>query len=303
MTKVINKPILGRGLSALLSSDDNEVIKGINKEERKLALVEPEAGIIEIPVRDIAPNPNQPRRIFSTDEISELASSIKEKGVLQPLLVKKIKSAGKSGYEIIAGERRWRAAKEAGLSTVPVIIKDYSDFETLEVSIIENIQRENLSAVEEAMAYKQLVDKFGYTQEKVADKVGKSRSHITNLIRLLNLPEEVQQMVNEGKISMGHARALVVTENPLELARQIVEGKLNVRDAERISRKKNKNPDMHDADDEFSERLGDTDEIAQQLSILFGTKVQINSKGSGGTIEIAYKNLGHLDGIIQKLGL
>ena len=202
---------LGRGLSALMAD--------VNPEEGGRVPTEARRPDLKVPIEKLKANPNQPRRTFLPEQLDELAASVKEKGIIQPLIVR---STGADEYEIVAGERRWRAAQMAQLHDIPVIVRDFDDTEVLEVAIIENIQRADLNAVEEAAGYKQLMDRFGHTQEKLAEALGKSRSHIANLLRLLSLPMDVQALVIEGKISAGHARALITAENPSELAKQIV---------------------------------------------------------------------------------
>ena len=293
------RPTLGRGLSALLSDNANE--------SEQIQQAVQKGAVMEVLLDDITPNPNQPRRLFRQGEIEELAASIKEKGVLQPLLLRNCPPGTKHKYEIIAGERRWRAAREAGIRQVPAIIKSYSDNETLEVALIENIQREDLSPIEEASAYKKLMEAFGYTYEAIAEKVSKSRSHIMNLIRLLNLPEEVKRMVDEGTLSMGHARAIIMMDDPATAAQEIIKGKMTVRDAERmanLSKRKtaNKEPvEISDFDD--APRGGDIDEIRRMISNTLNVPVVIEQKGTGGQIIISYKNFREFDALIQKLGV
>jgi ParB family transcriptional regulator, chromosome partitioning protein len=200
---------LGRGLSALMAD--------IQPVETAVAEAPAPRGERLIPVERIAPNPDQPRRAFSEDALSELAASIREKGIIQPLIVRP-DPAGGGGYQIVAGERRWRAAQRAQVHEVPVIVRDFDDTEVLEVAIIENIQRADLNPVEEAQGYRQLMDRFGHTQEQLASAMGKSRSHIANLMRLLGLPGDVLDMLRDGLLSAGHARALITTGNPSELA-------------------------------------------------------------------------------------
>ena len=183
-----------------------------------------------VPVEKIYPNPNQPRKSFQEEKLIELANSIKTKGLVQPLIVRK-KKGTKESFEIVAGERRWRAAQRAQIHELPVIVKDFSDIEVLEIAIIENVQRADLNPVEEALGYKNLMDNFDHTQEGLSKEIGKSRSHIANLLRLLTLPEEVQKLLISGQITAGHARALVTSENPVALAKQIISLGLSVRDA------------------------------------------------------------------------
>ncbi len=216
---------LGKGLSSLLSGKSFS-----NKQETPF--IDSLNNNLNIGITKISPNPNQPRKSFNDNEIEDLSNSIKEKGIIQPILVRKIENS--DSYEIIAGERRWRAAQKAGLHEVPIIIKNYSDQEAIEVALIENIQRENLNPVEEAKAYYSLSSNFNYNQEEVSLKVGKSRSYITNMIRLLELQEEVLAFLIKGKITVGHARALIGNSNAIEIAKTIISKKLSVRQTEKM---------------------------------------------------------------------
>lgn len=218
---------LGRGLSALMADVNAEPVSTEGGRP-------PRNAEILVPIEKVQANPDQPRRQFLQEDLDDLTASIKEKGVLQPLIVRP-RDGGI--YEIVAGERRWRAAQAAQLHEVPVLIRDYSDVEMLEVAIIENIQRSDLNALEEAQSYKQLMDKFGHTQEKMAEALGKSRSHIANLVRLLHLPEDVQGLVLDRKLSAGHARALITSDNASELAKKIVKGGLSVRATKSLVKK------------------------------------------------------------------
>jgi ParB family transcriptional regulator, chromosome partitioning protein len=214
---------LGRGLSALLDEVEAEGPDGART-----------AGVSEIPVEMVKANPNQPRKRFDEAELAELAQSIREKGVLQPILVRPAPHAGQ--YEIVAGERRWRAAQLAGLRSIPALIRDLSDAEVLEIAIVENVQRADLSAIEEAEGYRTLVDRFGRTQAQVADIVGKSRVHVTNALRLLQLPEAVQALLREGRLTAGHARPLIGASDAVRLAEEAAERGLTVRQVEALAR-------------------------------------------------------------------
>ncbi len=222
--KVQRQRGLGRGLSALMA-DVNE-----RNEAEQSGPRQPD---MFVPIERVAANPDQPRRRFDADLLNDLAASIKEKGIIQPLIVRR--KGG--GYEIVAGERRWRAAQQANLHEIPVIIRDFDDTEVLEIAIIENIQRADLNPVEEAAGYVQLMNKFGHTQEKLAEALGKSRSHIANTMRLMQLPEIVQNFVTEGKLSAGHARTLITAADPVALARKVISGDLSVRETEKLVRK------------------------------------------------------------------
>ena len=227
MAKKGEKRGLGRGLSALMAD------VSLNE---PTATAAPAAADSMVPVEHLIPNPDQPRRRFAPEALEELAASIREKGVIQPLIVRPIDS-DKGKYEIVAGERRWRASQMAQLHDVPVIIREFDDTEVLEIAIIENIQRADLNPVEEALGYRQLMDRFGHTQEKLAEALSKSRSHIANLMRLLQLPEVVQDHLREGRLSAGHARALITSDDPAALAAEVIAKGLSVRDTEKLTKK------------------------------------------------------------------
>jgi ParB family chromosome partitioning protein len=218
---------LGRGLSALMADVEASVLSP-KSGQRRIDVC--------LPIEMIQPNPDQPRRMYSDDSLSELAASIRAKGIIQPLIVRKSLKVPDT-YEIVAGERRWRAGQLAQLHELPVIVREFDDVEVLEIAIIENIQRSDLNPVEEATGYKQLMDKFGHTQEKLAEALGKSRSYIANLLRLLHLPDQVLNLLQSGALSVGHARALVTSDNPVELAKQVVSGGLSVRATETLVKK------------------------------------------------------------------
>jgi ParB family chromosome partitioning protein len=245
------------------------------------------------------PNPEQPRRHFDERMLAELAESVRAKGIVQPIVVRP--SASEAGsYEIVAGERRWRAAQLAQLSDVPIVVRDFSDQEMLEVAIVENIQREGLNAVEEATGYRQLIDRFGHTQEKVAEALGKSRSHIANLLRLLNLPQEVQNMIVHGTLSAGHARALITAEDPISLAQKVVGQGLSVRETEALARKVStpNRPDREAA----RQKDADTRVLEDDLSANLGMSVVIDHRAGGeGKMTIRYDSLEQLDQLCQLL--
>ena len=295
---------LGRGLSALMSDIETDGAATETTETTGATDAGPRRPDARLPIEAISPNPDQPRRSFTADALNELAASIKEKGVIQPLIVRP--APGKPDeYQIVAGERRWRASQMAQLHELPVIIRDFDDTEVLEIAIIENIQRADLNPVEEAMGYRQLIDRFGHTQEKLASAMGKSRSHIANLMRLLQLPEDVQIMLRDGQLSAGHARALITTPNASELAREIVAKGLSVRDAEKLAAQSNvtiensKKPSKRAG----SEKDADTRALESDLSAALGTKVAIDhSPESGkGKITIEYKDLAGLDDLMRLL--
>ena len=277
------KRALGRGLEELFNNENLD----LNFEQRIIEST-PINEIIDIDIEELRPNPYQPRQIFDEEALNELAVSIKEHGVFQPIIVKK----SIKGYEIIAGERRVRASKIAGLTKVPAIIKEMSEEEMMEIALLENLQRENLTAIEEAHAYKSLLDNLGITQEELSKKVGKSRSHITNIIGLLRLPSEVQKMVNSSKISMGHARALSKLDSKEEmttLANKIVNENLTVRDIENIETKK---PVKHKKEVNSEYKY-----VEDMLREKLDTKVKITDK----KIEITYVNVADLNRILEIL--
>lgn len=287
---------LGRGLSALMAD--------VVVEEPSATISEtPRRADLLVPIERISPNPEQPRRRFTQEQLNDLASSIKEKGVIQPLIVRP-KPNAEGEYEIVAGERRWRASQIAQLHELPVIVRSYDDTEALEVAIIENIQRADLNAIEEAAGYRDLMDRFGHTQEKVSEALGKSRSHIANLLRLLNLPDEVQEFVREGRLSAGHARTLVTAENPVDLARQIMKKGLSVREAEKLAKGKNE-PNPAKPAKVRKEKDADTKALEADLSAAIGMKVQIDhlSGGEAGVMSIRYSNLDELDELCGKLSV
>ncbi|MFD0859485.1 ParB/RepB/Spo0J family partition protein [Roseovarius aquimarinus] len=280
---------LGRGLSALMAdvNDRSEADRGAPRQPDML-----------VPIEKIAANPDQPRRRFDAELLDDLAASIKEKGIIQPLIVRR----KGDGFEIVAGERRWRAAQKAGLHQIPVIVRDFDDTEVLEIAIIENIQRADLNPVEEAAGYVQLMNKFGHTQEKLAEALGKSRSHIANTMRLMQLPEVVRDFVTEGKLSAGHARTLITAKDPIALAKKVISGDLSVRDTEKLVRKSNEAPEGGASPAgrkgrTSSAKDADTRALEDDLSANLGMKVQVDHKpgGEAGTISISYKTLDELD--------
>ncbi|WP_170411121.1 ParB/RepB/Spo0J family partition protein [Ruegeria arenilitoris] len=285
---------LGRGLSALMAD--------VTQEAEGLVTTEPRRPDMKVPIEKLQANPNQPRRTFSADQLDELAASVKEKGIIQPLIVREISNGG---YEIVAGERRWRAAQMAQLHDIPVIVREFDDTEVLEVAIIENIQRADLNAVEEAAGYKQLMDRFGHTQEKLAEALGKSRSHIANLLRLLSLPLDVQTLVIEGKLSAGHARALITAENPSELAKIVVRDGLSVRATEALVKKQQADPAKAAPRSRNLDagKDADTRALEKDLSAILAMKVAINHKAGSetGQVVLTYENLDQLDDLCAKL--
>lgn len=295
MEKKTERRGLGRGLSALMADVNVEIDPQSPDRPRRPDLL--------VPVEKLVPNPNQPRRDFQPEALQELADSIRLKGVIQPLIVRQMMG---DRYEIVAGERRWRAAQLAQLHELPVILRDFSDSEVIEVAIIENIQRADLNAVEEALAYKQLMERFGHTQEKVAEALSKSRSHIANLLRLLNLPEDVQAYVREGKLSAGHARALITSPRASELARQVIARNLSVRETEALA----KRPDQKGAGKASGPRPkvdkdADTRALENDLSANLHMRVVIDHgvAGEGGSLTVHYRTLDDLDLLCSALSV
>ena len=298
---------LGKGLSALMEEDYSDNPASPEGAENKL---------IDLDIQKIRSGKYQPRKNFDEGELGELAASIAQNGIMQPIVVRPVEGGGESGYEIIAGERRWRASKRIGMDTIPAIIRDIEDKQALELAIVENVQREDLSALEEAAGYERLIQEFSYTQEQLAGAVGKSRSHIANLLRLLSLPDSIKQLLEEGKLSMGHARALMSAENAEELAEQVVKGNLNVRQTEKLVKgelnqsepkeKKEKTlavKELSGSTPQPIEKSEDILALEQTLSQSLGLKVQINDYGSQqGDIIASYSSLEELDTILRRLG-
>jgi len=291
------KRALGRGLSELMANaalSEEFSSPDPNKADSKK----------QISIELIRPNKNQPRKVFSKKPLEELAASIASKGILQPILVRPDPKVPDL-YEIVAGERRWRAAQLAQVHEVPVVIGEFTDLEVLEVAIIENIQRSDLNPVEEALGFKQLQEKFSQSQEQLSQALGKSRSYITNALRLLTLPSLVLDWVQEGSLSVGHARAIITTENPSSIARKIVNQGLSVRETEAmvrgVSKKKSVRLDLKKTNN--NRKLADTIELEKQLSLNTGHKVTINHKAlSGvGVVNISYDSLSELDKICEIL--
>ncbi|SEN46229.1 chromosome segregation DNA-binding protein [Paracoccus alcaliphilus] len=287
----IAKRGLGRGLSALMADVDLNSPAPTARDRTM------------IPIEQITANPDQPRRSFNPEALQELAASLKNRGVLQPLIVRP-HPRDDGLYQIVAGERRWRAAQMAQLHELPVIIRDLDDTEVLEVAIIENIQRADLNAMEEAASFRQLMDRFGHTQERLAEALNKSRSHIANLLRLLTLPDQIQDWVKEGKLTSGHARALITAPNPVQLAQRVIEKGMSVRETEEMVRKlAQQQPGAPKPGRRRSEKDADTIALESDLSAHLRMKVDIDHAGEkGGRLTIAYKDLDQLDRICQILG-
>ncbi len=279
---------LGRGLSALLGEDTGDYAQLDKLRVFRM-----------VPIEHLHPNRFQPRHTMDPGAIDELAKSIGEKGVLQPLLVRR-RSDDANAFEIIAGERRWRAAQQAQVHEVPVVIKDITDFEALEIALVENLQRQDLSPLDEARGYSRLMEEFSHTQQNLAKAMGKSRSHVTNMMRLLELPGPVKVLLEDGKLTAGHARALLKADDVIELAERVVRQGLNVRQTEALARRGaaagkkggRKRAPRKDADTRVLER---------DMENLLGLKVDIQFHGRGGSLTIRYKSLEQLDDILQRL--
>lgn len=281
---------LGRGLAALLGDAGEDIQAERPRGQRK------------IPIEFLRPNPRNPRTQFREEDLADLTNSIREKGIIQPIVVRAIPGVA-DAYEIIAGERRWRAAQTAGVADVPVVIHEADDKEALEIAIIENVQRADLNAIEEARGYERLGSEFGYSQSDVAKIIGKSRSHVANTLRLLNLPEAAKALVRDGAISAGHARALLAVDNPEAVARRIVEEGLTVRDVEALA---------HQADGGAKEASGagrpkaekdaNTRALEKTLGDALGLTVEIRNQGERGEIRIRYETLDQLDALCRMLG-
>lgn len=284
------KRALGRGLEELFNNENLD----LDSMEKQIYESASNEEIIEIDISELRPNPYQPRKVFKDEALQELADSIKEHGVFQPIIVKK----SIKGYEIIAGERRFRASKLAGLTKIPAIVRSFTDEQMMEIALLENLQRENLNAIEEATAYKSMIDKLFLTQDELAKKVGKSRSHITNILGLLRLPNEVQKMVAEEKISMGHARVLSKLESEekiIEMANQILESKMPVRDLEAIT-----SNDQVEKKNKIVRRSSQSNEF-KYVEDLFREKLDTKVRIKDHKIEISFSNVADLNRILEVL--
>jgi len=278
---------LGRGLAALIGDVETEAgLPDRARAQRRL------------PVAFLKPNPRNPRKAFRDSDLDDLTNSIRKKGVVQPLLVRPVAGATEA-YEIVAGERRWRAAQRAGLHDVPVIVREVSDKESLELAIIENVQRLDLNPLEEARGYQQLIDEYKYTQAELADVIGKSRPHIANTLRLLNLPEAVQVYILDGRLTAGHARALLTLADPLAAARRILAEGMSVRDTEAIGEGEGRRKGAGGR--KPREKDADTRALEKSLADRLGLAVAIDHKGSGGEVRVKYKTLEQLDDVCRRL--
>jgi ParB family chromosome partitioning protein len=277
---------LGRGLASLIGDVGAETSASFERGR----------GVRKVPVEFLRPNPRNPRRHFSDADLDELASSIRERGIIQPIAVRAVRGSH-DAFEIIAGERRWRAAQRAGLHDVPVIVLEVSDSQALELAIIENVQRADLNPLEEASGYQALADEFHYSQDEIAKTVGKSRSHVTNTLRLLKLPDAVKAYIDAGQLSAGHARALIGQADPEAMARQIVERGLNVRQVEALAQEHaapaTPRPRAH--------KDADTMVLEKRVSDVLGLAVSIDHRGEGGVLQVRYRNLEQLDDVVRRL--
>jgi ParB family transcriptional regulator, chromosome partitioning protein len=285
-----SKRRLGRGLAALIGEMDQPITAMADRPtvsaDRK------------VPIELVSRNPKNPRKNFAEEDLQDLASSIRQHGIVQPVVVRPLPG---EKYEIIAGERRWRAAQLAGLVEIPVIVRDVDDRTALELAIVENVQRSDLNPVEEALGYEQLIAEHGYTQNDLGEIIGKSRSHVANSLRLLKLPDQVRNMLFDGSLSAGHARALIPTSDPVALARTIVSRGLSVRDAERLAQNDIKAQTAPETKSAVQEKDPDTLALERSLSDRLGLDVKVSHKGDGGRLMIAYKSLEQLEEICRLL--
>lgn len=280
---------LGRGLAALIGDvgEDNETAQPARVGQRKL------------PTAYLKSNPRNPRKNFEHRDLEDLSNSIREKGIVQPIVVRPTKM--RDEFEIIAGERRWRAAQKAGLHEVPVVVLEVSEREALELAIIENVQRADLDPIEEAGGYQELIDEFSYSQEELSKVIGKSRSHVANTLRLMGLPEEIKKLVRSGKLTAGHARTILNAPDILDIANKIAELGLSVREAEALANEEKKKAGTARPKKARVEKDADTRALEKTLSDILGLKVAITHKGNGGRLEISYRNLEQLDDLCERL--
>ncbi len=283
---------LGRGLSALFGEAAG------NEEEQQVDRVRLTR---LLPIDQVHPGKFQPRRRFDEEALTALVESVRERGILQPLLVRKDPAGtpGNTSYEIIAGERRWRAAQLAGLHEVPVLVRTLTDREALEIALVENIQRSDLTPLEEAEGYKRLMDEFDHTQEDLARSVGKSRSHVANMLRLLALPDDVKQLVQDGSLTMGHARALLTAPDPVAAAQEVIKRELNVRQTEALVKQMSAEPLV--LTKTVKDKAPDTVALEREVSLALGLKVTLAGTGKKGTLQIHYRTLDQLDGVLNRI--
>ncbi|MFN3854928.1 MAG: ParB/RepB/Spo0J family partition protein [Phreatobacter sp.] len=289
MVEEATRSRLGRGLAALIGDvgEETQAIERVRATRR-------------VPIEFIRANPRNPRRLFRDEDLQELADSIKERGIIQPLVVRTVAGVA-DAYEIVAGERRWRAAQRAGLHEVPIHLVEVGDREALELAIIENVQRSDLNPLEEAMGYGELIEQFGYAQADLARIIGKSRSHVANMLRLLKLPESVQAHLRDGRITAGHARALLAHDDPERVAAEIIAGGLNVRQVEALAQDQAEAAGKVRQSRPRAEKDADTRALEQALSDALGMVVSIDHRGAGGEVRIRYKSLEQLDEVCRRL--
>jgi ParB family transcriptional regulator, chromosome partitioning protein len=292
MAEETHRSRLGRGLAALIGD------VGTDKEPAQQQHAR--GGQRRVPIEFVKANPRNPRRHFSDAELGELAGSIRERGIIQPIVVRTVRGATDS-FEIIAGERRWRAAQRAGLHEVPIIVHEATDAEALELAIIENVQRTDLNPLEEAAGYQALADEYKYTQEDIAKTVGKSRSHVANTLRLLKLPDTVKAYINAGKLTAGHARALISLPDPEVVAHEIVARELNVRDVEAFAQQHAAAAGKAKKKRDRAVKDVDTLAVEKRLTDALGLTVTLETKGDGGIVQIKYSDLDQLDEVIRRL--
>ena len=285
-----NRRGLGRGLSALME----EAQSATTQEARRAA------GVQELPIELVRRNADQPRRHFDTEDLQELADSIRERGVIQPILVRPVAEAP-GEYQIVTGERRWRASQLAGLHLIPALVRELDDLEVLEIAMIENIQRADLNALEEARGYAVMIKRFNRTHETIAGIVGKSRSHVANTLRLIRLPDRVQEHLEAGRLTAGHARALLDLEDAEALAERIIRGDLNVRQAEALARRARGASEPGGKPKKKSSKNADTAALESDLAEVLGLKVEIRDQGGAGAVRIAYQSLEQLDDLCARL--
>lgn len=292
MAEEAGKSRLGRGLAALIGDDAAVALGDVDAPRPK--------GLKEVPIEFLRANPYQPRQVFRPEDLNDLSESIREKGILQPIVVRPVPGEP-DAYEIVAGERRWRAAQRAQLHDVPILVRELTDAESLEIAIIENVQRADLNAIEEAAGYQRLVDQFSYTQDQMSKMIGKSRSHVANMLRLLTLSDRVQQLISDGALSAGHARALVGHPDADALAKEVVAKGLSVRETEALVRKPAA-PRSKKRASATVEKDADTKALERNISDALGLTVSITHSGDeGGTVEVTYKTLEQLDEICRRL--
>ncbi|WP_439572291.1 ParB/RepB/Spo0J family partition protein [Phreatobacter sp.] len=289
MVEEVTRSRLGRGLAALIGDvgEETQAIERVRATRR-------------VPIEFIRANPRNPRRLFRDEDLQELAASVKERGIIQPLVVRSVAGTA-DAYEIVAGERRWRAAQQAGLHEVPIHLVEVGDREALELAIIENVQRSDLNPLEEAMGYSELIEQFGYAQADLARIIGKSRSHVANMLRLMKLPEPVQAYLRDGQITAGHARALLAHADPERVASEIVSQGLNVRQVEALAQEQAEAAGKARQSRPRAEKDADTKALEQALSDSLGMVVSIDHRGAGGEVRIRYKSLDQLDEVCRRL--